>query len=178
MSRNDMVKTMQTQAEEIQKLKQLLEQKTEKYTPMCRWKTLQTVQDEQPEFLYPNHKAHFITQTFDQKYYLPQNIDQQIKYFQNKIDTVQSDYQLDYIVYCLEHHKDGTVHAHMIVVHDNVNDICEFEYDLRSYFTNKPKYLNRVNQKVDDIKETLDDWKRLKDYMSKNPILIKKYLKI
>lgn len=174
MSRNDMVKTMQTQADEIEKLKQLLEQKTEKYTPLCQWNSLNLDQKDEikqnkPETLY----HQFVTQTFDQKYYLPHNIDQQIKYIESKIDLLQHTYRLKQIIYCLEHHKDGTVHAHMILCNDGVNSMCEFEYDLRAYFTNKPKYLNRINQKVDNIKESQEDWERVVEYIFKDPILIK-----
>lgn len=120
-------------------------------------------------------KFHFVTQTFDQKYFLPKNIDQQVHYFHKCIDDVQTKYKLKYVLYVLEQHSSGVVHAHLFLIHNkqDYNILIDFEYDLRSFFTNTPRCYNRKNQQVDVVKETIEDFTRICDYMSKKPLSIR-----
>lgn len=175
LSRKDLLQLINQQKERIDNLEGLLTHKSTEQPLKCRWHTLPDARLSQFKKYIKDNKVHFVTQTYDQKHYLPKHLEDQVKYMEYAIDETQHHHNIKYILYVLEHHSSGVVHSHILLVDDDSNNLMEYEYSLRLLFTNKPRYLNRNNQQVDKVHESEEDYDRILKYMSKSPILIKEY---
>lgn len=116
-----------------------------------------------------------ITITFDRKFVFFKKQEEQLNYIQQSIfKTVKDDYN---IAFCIEHHKDGVLHAHMLIQH-KINDIMSYtnvvnlRYELGLYFTDRETSFLTV--RLDDVlsskaytKTGNTGYKGAIDYMSK-----------
>lgn len=169
LSRKDLIRTVKELEQSLANLQSVMYRELSDYKMKTRW----TIKND--HIFNEKNKYNFITQTFDQTYFLPANHNNQIEYMLRSIDSVQHLYNLDYIHFSLENHQSGVVHMHAIIHDSDYNTMIEFAYDLRSYFTNTPKYKNPHNQKVEHMKQTQEDYDRVMKYIDKDPILTKTF---
>jgi len=116
-----------------------------------------------------------ITITFDRKFVFFKKQEEQLNYINQSIfKTVKDDFN---IAYCIEHQKDGVLHAHMLIQHKQNNtmsytNVVNLRYELGLYFTDRDTSFLTV--RLDDVDNSKSftstgntGYKGALDYMSK-----------
>lgn len=104
-----------------------------------------------------------ITITFNRNFVWFQQQDQQLDYIQKAIFKAFKGSSNDYrIVFSIEHHKDGALHAHMLIQHKvkdcfSITNVGNYRYELGLYFTDKVD--SRLAVRLDEVsdKRATDD---------------------
>lgn len=153
---------------EVQRLNKLVDQLMHND---YKGKTFCALFDDITELLNPTYLNDNIYKLFDASYYsglITITFDRKFVHFQKQTD------QMDYIqrsiykafhgkmdnyalIFSFEHHKDGVLHAHMLIQSKNNNkmsytDIVNYRYELALYFTDRID--NKKTVRLDDVNVT------------------------
>lgn len=103
----------------------------------------------------PSYFIGFLTITFDRKFVFFQRQSDQLDYIQQSIYKAFKGKVNDYnILFGVEHHKDGVLHAHMLIqskqnYKDSYTDIVNYRYELGLFFTDREQSM--ITVRLDEV---------------------------